>query len=112
MSQPVDLTNFREMTDGDVELEEELFEEFISSSTDGISIMANSLGKGENDAWRATAHALKGVAQNLGAGKLGKLLEQAQSAANDDRQTKQKILLNIDDEFAAVRKYLNTALLD
>jgi HPt (histidine-containing phosphotransfer) domain-containing protein len=112
MSQPVDLTNFREMTDGDVELEKELFDEFISSSIDGIAVMANSLGKGESDAWRATAHALKGVAQNLGAKKLGKLLEQGQSTANADRQTKQKILTNIDDEFTAVREYLRTALLN
>jgi HPt (histidine-containing phosphotransfer) domain-containing protein len=110
MSDLVDLTNLREMTDGDKEMEQELFEEFFSSSQEAINIMQNNCVDGENEAWRSQAHALKGTALNLGAQSLGKKFEQAQENHAVSGQEKQAMLDAIKAEYAQVKSFLEAAL--
>ncbi len=110
MCNPVDLSNLREMTDGDIELERELFAEFISSSQECISIMEENCCNGENEIWHATAHALKGTSVNLGAEKLGELCKKAQEQQNAYSNEKQQILSDIKAEYNEVKIYLKALL--
>ena len=105
-TQPVDLTNLREMTDGDTELEKELFAEFFKSSADALETLARHCTDGESKPWYAAAHALKGSAYNLGAMPLGDLCKKAQEGDAANKAEKQQILESIKQEYEKVRQYL------
>ena len=110
MSDPVDLTNLREMTDGDTELEQELFAEFISSSEECLAIMSENCTDGENEAWRSNAHALKGTSINLGADTLAGLCKDAQENHAANSNEKQGMLETIKKEYEAVKAFLESAM--
>lgn len=76
---PVDLTNLRDLIDGDAEMEQMLLEEFLSSSKESMDELAANQHDGEHETWRKAAHALKGLAYNLGAEPLGVLSSKAQN---------------------------------
>lgn len=106
MTQSVDLTNLRDMTDGDPDMERELFAEFISSFENELAQLRASLSDGASETWRRRAHALKGVAFNLGAMRLGELCKQAQDAQQSNPEAKSDLLNKIGAEFEEVRHYL------
>lgn len=99
----VDLTNLREATDGDQELEQELFQEFAESSTELITELENA---DSNDAWAKTSHALKGISINLGAGQLGAYCKIAQESAEESEETKSELLNKIKVEHKKVLEFL------
>jgi len=109
MANPVDLTNLRTMTDGDKDMELALFEEFYSSSEEAINKMASNCADGQNETWRATAHALKGSAYNIGATALGDFCKHAQENPAASGSDKQALLEKIKAEYTAVKAYLKTA---
>jgi len=104
MEAPVDLANLRDMIDGDKEMEKALFEEFFSSFEAGIAALQSSSGDAE--AWRKEAHALKGVALNLGAQTLGELCKNAQEAQHDPEKTKAAMVATIRAEYEQVKTFL------
>ncbi len=107
MKEPVDLTNFRTMTDGDPAIEQELFLEFLTTVDDGLAKMESSTSDGNREVWRSTAHALKGAALNLGATDLGDLLKKAQLGFDTtDAAQKTNLLQEIRNEFALVKAFL------
>ncbi len=106
MTQPVDLTNLRSMTDGDVEMEKVLFEEFCSSFDDGVISLQNSLGVESSESWRKQAHSLKGISLNLGAMHLGELCKKAQDGCNEDKTNKEELLNKITSEYQQVKNFL------
>jgi len=106
MSEPVDLKNLREMTDGDKEMEKSLFQEFFSSFEDGIKALKASLGDIAAETWRKNAHALKGISLNLGANKLGELCKSAQEKNTSPQDAKKSLLAEIEWEYAEVKKFL------
>ena len=106
----VDLTNLREMTDGDPEMERELFAEFISSFESELAQLRASQGESASETWRRRAHALKGIAFNLGAMQLGNLCKQAQETPQSDLEAKTELLKKISAEFADVRAYLGEVM--
>lgn len=108
MTQPVDLTDLRTMTDGDKEMETALFEEFYSSSQQLIGTMASNCTDGENESWRGAAHALKGSSYNLGAKELGDLCKEAQEYQDMPASEKTELLEKIKTEYAAVETYLKS----
>lgn len=61
----VDLPHLRGFTDGDLELERELAELYLSTADVYLDQLAAA--QGDHDAWRRAAHALKGASANLGA---------------------------------------------
>src|SRR5205823_3114461 len=79
MDAPVDLANLRGMTDGEKEVEEALFREFYSSFESGMASLQASAEAAESEVWKKESHALKGIALNLGATKLGRCCEKAQA---------------------------------
>ena len=78
MNDPVDLNVLRQMTDGDAALEQELFAEFFTSFEAGIAALKRLTDPAHQEDWRKQAHALKGMAVNLGAMALGAVCKQAQ----------------------------------
>lgn len=108
MTQPVDLTNLREITDGDKEMESELFKEFINTSDSYIVSLGNMLDADKNELWRTTTHAFKGLALNLGAANLGALCKNAQENNTASQQDKTAMLEAIRHEYAAVKDFLNS----
>ncbi len=106
MTTPVDLTNLRSMTDGDAEMEKALFDEFFSSFEAGIVALRANIEEAAAETWRKQAHALKGMALNLGAIKLGELCKKGQEEPNADGNAKSSLLKNIEAEYAQVQEFL------
>ncbi len=105
----VDLSNLRMATDGDTELEQELFKEFISSTTKLINDLENHChGSNDNETWRTSSHALKGIALNLGANPLGELGKNAQNLFEGSIDEKSSLLTNIKIEHQKVLEFLKT----
>lgn len=108
MTDSVDLTNLRSMTDGDKELEEALFSEFCSSTEASLNAMAAYCVDGASEPWRAAAHALKGTAYNLGATPLGELCKKAQEGYMASGSEKSALLDAMRSEYAKVKAYLES----
>lgn len=108
MAHTVDLTDLRTMTDGDKEMEMALFDEFYSSSESLIQTMEANSVDGPNEGWRASAHALKGSAYNLGAKELGDMCKQAQDHPEVSGAEKKALLTKIQAEYAGVKAYLQS----
>lgn len=106
MTEPVDLTNLRSMTDGDAELEKSLFEEFFLSFEKELVGLEHSTGEDAVPSWHARSHALKGISLNLGAQKLGELCKTAQDEENAPAAFKSDLLKKITDEYAVVKRFL------
>jgi hypothetical protein len=103
----VDLTDLYEITDGDIELKKELFDEFILSSNHLINALElDCLENSNHQRWGETAHALKGIAVNLGALQLGDLAKQAQDNRDKNIALKKVILLKIQAEHQKVLDFL------
>lgn len=105
----IDLTILRKSIGGDVELERELFEEFISSSGELIGeLERTSIDTSKGEEWRQAAHALKGISLNLGASLLGDLSKQAQEGCEKDAEFKKSLLEKIHEEQQKVVDFLNS----
>ena len=110
MTAPVNLSNLREMTDGDKELEESLFLEFFSSSEKLLNQLTQALAEDDFEAWRTSAHALKGTSYNLGAQQLGDYCKKAQEGHAEPSQEKAPLLQLITSEYALVKEFLQTEM--
>lgn len=105
MAEPVDLANLHSMTDGDAEMEKALFSEFFNSFEKGISVLHQG-SAGDSEVWRKQAHALKGIALNLGAYQLGALCKQAQEEYQSHADKKSALTNDIEAEYAQVKDFL------
>lgn len=108
MTESVDLTGLRAITGGDVELEKELFQAFLESGRQCLALLETSWQAGSEKTWREQAHALKGLAFNLGAKPLGELCKTAQNSAEAGAEVKCELLKAIQAEFGNVVKFLET----
>ncbi len=107
MSEPVDLTNLRSITDGDRDMEQALFEEFVSSFEAGIAELQSNVTDSVSESWRKNAHALKGIAVNLGAFRLGDLCKKAQEEFSSTQENKSDMAGRIQEEYILVKKFLS-----
>lgn len=96
----IDFSNIREFTEGDPEIEIELFEEFISSSAPLLKNLEDSVSN-DQDLWKKSAHAFKGISLNLGAEALGSLCMQAQNFDGEDG-AKKELFEQIENEYRQV----------
>lgn len=106
MDIPVDMTNLRSMTDGDREVETVLFTEFCRAFEEGLAILAASYEESGQQPWRSQAHALKGIALNLGADRLSSLCRQAQEQFEIHTAEKQALLAQLRVAYEEVRRFL------
>jgi len=110
MTDPVSLENLHEMTGGDDALERELFQVFLSTSEDCLAALKASCTQGAEETWRTQAHAWKGMCLNLGAEKLGQLCATAQTSHTAPPEQRTQMLLEIAQEYALVKTYLEKIL--
>lgn len=108
MTNPVSLDNLHEMTGGDSSLEKELFDVYLNSSADCLTAMKAAMGPGQEEEWRAKAHAWKGMSLNLGADALGKLCAEAQMNHLAPPEKKAEMLASIEEEFGKVKAFLSS----
>jgi HPt (histidine-containing phosphotransfer) domain-containing protein len=99
------------MTDGDEDMEKALFEEFFLSFEMGIASLQTNITESTAETWRKEAHALKGVALNLGAMELGELCKKAQEDFHTNAEIKYKLLKNIKTEYEQVKEFLQKQIL-
>lgn len=102
----VNLTNLRELTDGDKDIEKELFQDFIDSSALLLADLEKFISEDAFEEWRKSAHGLKGISANLGAENLSHLSKTAQDSFEKDRTEKQQILTNLKQERDKVVAFL------
>jgi len=102
----VDLSNLREMTNGDKDLEGVLFQEFFASTKQLLTQLTQAFESDNPEAWKAAAHALKGTAYNLGAQQLGDYCKTAQEDFEISRDIKQPLLQSIAQEYGQVKEFL------
>jgi HPt (histidine-containing phosphotransfer) domain-containing protein len=103
MKNLVDLTNLREITEGDTTLEQELFTDFMGSFE---SLLVSANHKNIAAGWSNDVHAMKGLAMNLGAKQLADICHEAQQ--NDDGAQNAAFMQRIKDDYFAVKEYLIT----
>lgn len=66
----VDLDRLGQFTEGDPRLEQELASLFLAGAEIYLAQLEAAIARGDAEAWRSAAHALKGSAANLGAGPI------------------------------------------
>lgn len=106
----VNLEWLRELTGGDRDLEEALFQEFFSSSELLLTQLTQALESDDSNAWKSIAHALKGVAYNLGAQQMGDYCMIAQEDYEASRDVKEPLLHSISQEYGQVKTFLEKEL--
>lgn len=83
----IDIEHLRGFTDGDLSLERELAELYLSSADLYLSRLEAATS--DTEAWRRHAHALKGASTNLGAGEVGALALRAEHGEPDQELLKE-----------------------
>lgn len=111
MTDIVDLTVMRTITDGDEEIERELFSYFISDSEESLAKMEENCVDGENEPWSNHAHALKGAAQNLGCDALASLCCKAQDMKTATKEERDAMFAEIKKTYLQVKEFLGTVWL-
>jgi HPt (histidine-containing phosphotransfer) domain-containing protein len=110
----LDFTNLRKITGGDAVLETELFQMFLDSSHECFGFLKESWDIGQEEIWRANAHAFKGISFSIGAEELGQLCRHAQEHHMAEPKEKLKMLAAIEKEFLVVedelKKFNNKAI--
>lgn len=105
-AQPVDLTNLREVTDGNPDLEKSLFGNFFQCAEENIQELSHNCIDGASTAWTEQAHALKGAALNMGAFNLGEICDRAQNMHEATANDRAVTYTQIKNEYEAVKAYL------
>jgi HPt (histidine-containing phosphotransfer) domain-containing protein len=90
------------ITGNDSVVEAELLDVFLVSMEESIAGLRDAYHKGENSAWKGYAHAMKGVAMNLGAEQLGEMCRHAQEFFMAPHDEKTSMLQSVEGELMRV----------
>jgi HPt (histidine-containing phosphotransfer) domain-containing protein len=110
LKDPVDLDFLRNITDCDVEFEQDLLKTFIESSGNDVRKMEESIGNPHSNDWYLSSHSFKGSSASIGAFSLAKMLGEAQSQKDATDEDKIKILKNIKETLDNVIQFLSKSL--
>lgn len=99
---PVDTEHLAMFTDGDRAQEIELFGLFFDTAYMCVRQLEEHVATGENDAWKAIAHRLKGASANLGANYLAETARVAEEHSTAAAEPKTAMLRDITAQFDAV----------
>ncbi len=104
-SAPVDFTQMRTFTDGDIDTEKELIGVFVQQSDINAQTLKENASGQDVSAWTEAAHMMKGGAGGIGAFVLQKLCNEAQHFAGTEEE---RIVLHekIAEEYLRVKDYL------
>ena len=111
LKDPVDLDFLRNITDCDVEFEQDLLKTFIESSRNHVRKMEKSIGDLHSNDWYLSSHSFKGSSAVIGAFSLAKMLEEVQSQKDATDEDKIKILKNIKEALYNVLIFLSRSLI-
>lgn len=107
---PVDLTNIHSVTEGDKDMERELFNQFFESFDRLFGVLETSREEKDNAVWRSNAHALKGISLNVGGMELARLCKDAQEGYLLPTADKTSLLASIKVEYAEVHAFLQSCM--
>ena len=106
ISSPVDLTNLRAIIDGDVELEQELFDDYVNGVEEAIGILEVQYDNADGKIWKEKSHFLKGISRNLGAARMAEICALSEEMYDASQKEKTKILQDIENEYRIVKEHL------
>ncbi len=102
MVEVLNMDNLRDIIDHDKELERELINNFHTCYQLCMNELEAGIANHDNVLWRNAAHALKGIAFNLGAQDLGELSLKAEQACEVPYPEKLRMLEALKQSYAAV----------
>ncbi len=105
---PVDLKHLRSYIGNDPEEEKEVVLMFIDLTDKAIHELRASLDRNDQDAWKKTAHRIKGSASNFGAKALSKVCLEAEQGHEKSDEEKLALLASIQSLFSDVENYLTS----
>ncbi|MGM0570151.1 Hpt domain-containing protein [Marinobacter sp.] len=89
-----------------------LIQTYISDSRERIQALHQALSDNDPDAFAKTAHSFKGSSINIGASRLGDLCMQIEKAGREgDLDTARQSMVELEAEFATVRRLMEESLL-
>ena len=104
---PVNISHLEMFTEGDKEMERELFSLFSEQADLTLDDMEQYCEESHANEWKSAAHKLKGAAANLGAEKLSALCFEAESGFTAPRDKKRAILSSIRKSYKEVQSFLD-----
>jgi len=100
----INLESFREITDGDPDIEKELFAEFVSGTDSQFAILEEAWdAPARSENWSHAGHTIKGNALMLGAETLAQMGKHAQDNPDEDAASKKELLENMKAEYERVK---------
>ncbi len=104
---PVNIQRLNDITDGDLEFEQELIESFLADTERHVADLESAVQGDDGEEVRLQAHAIKGSSANAGAKRLEEIavrLEEIRVGKEPERA--QALLDDLRSEFERVREYL------
>lgn len=102
---PVDISQLYLFTDGNREEEKAIATLFLEQANEMIAILQSNRTRDRCTEWKSAAHRFKGASGNLGAMKLFRLCEYAETHYEHDETGKVEMLMAIQQETRRVEKY-------
>lgn len=106
MGSVLDLRNLRDIIDHDKAMEQQLIMNFHNCYRNCIDDLESSLKSNNPVQWRNAAHALKGIAFNLGAEELATLSFEAELASGQTLTQKAPLLAGLKIAYGQVQRAL------
>ena len=101
----IDLKHLHSLTDGEPELEKNLFTLFLHTTEKCLSTLAAAAQEREDIAWRHALHELRGAASGLGANQIAFECKTAEMLQGRDADRRRESLKKIEKEVSVVRAY-------
>jgi|GEM_PF-2025548 len=103
---PVNIAHLESFTEGDPEIEKELFSIFFDQMGLGLTNLEKTSIDNAHDDWRNAAHKFKGAAANLGAENLASLCASAEKDYKESEASKKAMLAALNIEAEIVQGFL------
>jgi len=101
---PLNIQQLRQMTDGNKELETQLFNLFCTQAIESLASLYEA--QDSEDEWRKEAHKFKGAAANVGAQRLSDVCYMAEKSEGLSLTEKKELMQEIEKEMARVESYI------
>lgn len=105
---PIDLKHLRDITDGEKEVEREIFQLFLQNAEECLMLLSRHCEDQISKTWQDVSDELKGASASLGAFRLSKLCHQAESASQASLHEKKIIIEEISKEIRVIKHFLKT----
>ncbi len=108
--QPLNRSYLADVTDGDVEFEEELAQSYIDASSTVMSSLRSAVQEADPHAVREAAHSLKGSSRAIGADGMGAVAEILEHQGRDgDLRNVEVLLEDAEQHYKDLIQYMQSA---